>query len=414
MKKIKEILNDEASKIPKVLLQKLLSRKLHDIGISDEALPAALAEHLTTKGDENFLWDDGNDGPSQNIRLSFTEDEIRSLKQDTDSFLNNKLPEIIDTFVKESATQIIKDTEREWPQEKLYEKYQMRHFQDRLDLQWAEGLDPLRMILISSREAGQNFAEKLSSSKAKKGIFRRHAILILHMRACQTALEIVTLLESGLPDGAYARWRTLYEISIVAFVIDQFGDDIAERYLAHDVVSVRESIMNEFKHDGVAYEPTALRGEDKRTEDLFQELLSRFGKSYKGPYGWAAHHLGIKSPRFQDLEAAIDWKTLPPHYKWSSYKVHAGVSGSVRSLGSAGFQSRIHAGAMNIGLDIPAINTAYSLMHVTSLIIGNSTDLETQIFIRSLIILRDKVVEECRKIARKIEKTGMETESDFF
>ena len=92
-----------------------------------------------------------------------------------------------------------------------------RHFSDRIDLRWSKGLGPLRMMLIASREVGELFAEKLKRSKAKKGILKRKTLMILHMRAYRTTLEILTLIENGFPDGAYARWRTLYEITVVAF-----------------------------------------------------------------------------------------------------------------------------------------------------------------------------------------------------
>jgi len=33
-----------------------------------------------------------------------------------------------------------------------------------------------------------------------------------------------------------ARWRTLHEINVVITLIAEDGDELAERYLAHDIV----------------------------------------------------------------------------------------------------------------------------------------------------------------------------------
>ena len=136
--------------------------------------------------------------------------------------------------------------------------------------------------------------------------------------------------------------------------------------------------------------------------------MAEYGKSFAGQYGWAAHHLNVKSPRFSDLERAVDWDALPPHYKWSSYKVHAGIAGGVRGLGSISDELIIHGGASNAGLDVPAINTAYSLLHLTSLVFGKRDELENSIHMQALVLLRDKVTKECRKAARTLEKEEME------
>ncbi len=401
-------LEEQLKTVPNLLLRQAVIIKLEEQGIEGKRLLDALTDHIFSGSEETFHWDDGGHDQTRNLHIELTDEDTKKIEEDYNRFIKESLPEIIKNSLQDGAKSLAKELEKRWPEQKVEERNSIRHFRDRLDLRWAKGLDPLQMMLIASREVGQEFAEKLARSKAKKGIVKREVIMALHMRACQTTMEILTLLENGLSDGAYARWRTLYEISVVALVIDLFGDVIAERYLAHDVVSMRESIINEFKHDEQNYDPATLKGEAKEIEDEFQSLVEEFGKSFAGPYGWVAHCFGMKRPRFQDLEEAIDWNALPPNYKWSSYKVHAGVAGTVRSLGSFGGQPVIHAGASNAGLETPAINTAYSLMQVTSLVFGKSNDLETQIKMQSLVLLRNKVVRECRKAAKKLESDEME------
>lgn len=407
----KNIEQQVQKKIPHHFLRRLLKKKLKEKGIDEADLLDALTNHILSKSEETLHWSDGEDGSVKNVSIELTEQDVKQFEKDVRAFLDEQLPGVILNTVKDSAKALMKTLEKRWPEVKVDARNEMRHFRDRIDLRWAAGLDPLRMMLIASREVGQEFADKLNRSKAKTGIHKRQALLMLHMRGCQTTLEILTMLENGFPDGAYARWRTLYEISVVAFIIDRFGDEIAERYMAHDIVSMRDSVMNDFRYDGEFYDVTKLTDELRRLEKDYQATIAKFGKSFAGPYGWAAHSLEIKSPRFQDLEVALDWNSLPPDYKWASYKIHAGVAGTVRTLGSIGDSQIIHAGATNAGLDTPAINTAFSLLHISSLVFEKFNDMETQVQMQTLILLRDKVLRECRKATKKLEKDELELQS---
>lgn len=53
----------------------------------------------------------------------------------------------------------------------------------------------------------------------------------LQGRAAQQYLEIVTLLEHGFPDGAFARWRSLYELYVVASFVAKYGDAVAGAFI---------------------------------------------------------------------------------------------------------------------------------------------------------------------------------------
>lgn len=408
MENINKFFEQKIQEVPKLLLRRVTEEKIREQGIDDENLIKALVDHILSGSNEAFHWDDGQPDQERSIKIEFTQDDTKRIEIESKDFIDNKIPEIIKNFTRDAAKSFVKSLNKRWPEQKIEECNDMRYFRDRIDLRWAKTLDPLRMLLIASREVGQEFSEKLARSKAQKGIVKREAIVALHMRACQTTMEILVLLENGLADGAYARWRTLYELSVVGFFIDRFGDDVAERYLAHDVVSMREAVINEYRHEGRAYDPDALTAEEKEIEEDFQILLVKYGKSFGGAYGWAAESLNRKAPRFQDLEEAIDWKALPPNYKWSSYKVHAGVAGTVRSLGSFGGHPILRAGASNAGLETPAINTAYSLMHISLLVFGKMNDLENQIKFQSLILLREMILKEGRKAAKKLEEDEME------
>lgn len=405
-RKLQEAIEGQIRKVPHLLLKKLIARKLNEQGVDEPALLDALIKHIEDKSKDKFHWDDGSQD-ERNLSIDFTKEDMDQLEKDVKEFIRVNVPEAIFRSVDHGARLILKNFEKRWPEARVDERNGAQHFRDRLELRWGPCLDALRMMLTASREVGDAFSNRLARSRAKKGIVTREVTLALHLRACQTALEIITLLENGLPDGAYARWRTLYEISVVAFFISRFGDEAAERYVAHDIVAMRDSTANEFHHDGLTYDASKLTGALKAQEVEYDAAVMKFGKSFKGPYGWAAHSLNIAAPRFQDLEKAIEWGTLPPNYKSSSFKVHAGIAGTIRTLGSIGDDVFIHSGATNAGLQIPAMNAAYSLLHVTSLVFENVRDIEVQIQMKSMILLREKVVSAGRRASKKLEKDEM-------
>ncbi|WJR67080.1 DUF5677 domain-containing protein [Neorhizobium sp. CSC1952] len=402
-KKLNSQITEIVKQVPRRLVRRMFQKKLEAQDVSDEALLEAMTDHLLGSRDEPFKWESDTD-----IVIAITDQDLKDLLADMKDAVDVTLPKALTEAIKVTSSNVVKRLEKRWPEIKLSERHEMQYFKDRLDLRWSPVLDPLHMMLVSSREVGETFAQKLSRSKAKKGIIKRKVLVMLHMRACQTTMEILTLLESGLPDGAYARWRTLYEISVVCFLVSRFGDEIAERYLAHEIVSERESVINELRHEGRTYEPEKMEEEFPELEAEYQAAIAKYGAAFKSSYGWAAHSLNLKAPRFADLEEAVDWTSLPSDYKWSSYKVHAGVAGTVWTLGTLGNRDIILAGATNAGLEVPAINAAYSLLHVTSVLFEAASDVEIQVQMNALILLRDKVLANSRKVVKKLKRDHIE------
>lgn len=416
MGKIEKKLEGMISELPRRLVRKKLKKKLRAEGVTDNDAIEAFVDHVMSNKDVSFVWDDGEVGPPRQINISFTEEDQNEILEALERF-NEDLPDVFDTALQKTAKSIAKRLNDDWKWLKIDYKHERAHFKDRLDQRWKKGLDPLRMMLVAARELGQDYADRLGRSKAKKGIETRIAISALHIRACQTTLEILTLIENGLPDGAYARWRTLYELNVVAYFIHQAGDDVASRYFAHDVVSMRTNLANDFRFYGETFDRDKLDEEGKELEDEYNALIAKFGKPFASPYGWAAEYLDLKKPIFQDLEKAVDWGALPPEYKMSSFKVHAGVAGTFRTLSTVGGPGHMIAGASNYGMDRPAILTAQSLLRITVLVFETPLDIELAAQMQSLALLRDRVAKHCNRIAEEIESEELakfeESEGDY-
>lgn len=138
---------------------------------------------------------------------------------------------------------------------------------------------------------------------------RNHLIDVLsrsHARACQITEEILCLLQGGFADGAMARWRTLHEVAVVASFIAAHGEELAERYVLHEVVEAKRAAAEYQKCQQrlAGYDPIEER-ELKALQASYDDAIARFGKEFKGQYGWAAHQLKIAKPNFDDIERAV-------------------------------------------------------------------------------------------------------------
>ncbi len=100
----------------------------------------------------------------------------------------------------------------------------------------------------------------------------------LQARACQVAGAILVLLKAGYADDAFARWRTLHEITVVSsFILKYREQDAAAKYWEHG----------------------------------FSNL-----DNHKG---WAAEILGKKSVGIAELERNADLNEMRKSYKAANY-----------------------------------------------------------------------------------------------
>src|SRR5436190_21557442 len=97
-----------------------------------------------------------------------------------------------------------------------------------------------------------------------------------------------------------------------------------------------------------------------------QKAVTRFGKEFRGQYGWAAHHLKLSQPGFGDLERAAGIDHLRSYSQMASYNVHANAKGIFWKLGLMPETQLLLAGSSNVGLADPGQSAALSLVQVTT------------------------------------------------
>jgi hypothetical protein len=376
--------------VPERLLSDLVAKKLAAHGVELSARQCeGLAKRLLTDG--KFVHQAWKFWDRREISLELSEADFEELKAKADK-LENAMPEIIEGLTEALATEMLADLKRRWPKELRDQQKDLAGFRARLRERWKKPLDLLHMLLVICREVGADVNQELV--RAPEFANRPHLVDVLrrsHARSCQITAEILTLLEGGFADGAMARWRTLHEVAVTTSFIAEHGEELAERYVLHQAVeSKRAADQYEQCVPRLGYEPL-----DAATlqaiQNEFDAVVTRFGATFRGSYGWAAQHLGIAEPNFSQIERAVGEDHLRAHYRLASHNVHANPKGVFFSLGLIPETPLLLAGPSNSGLTEPGQGAARSLSVVTAVFCTLHPSLDNNVALRVINSLVEEV-----------------------
>lgn len=400
MSSLQALFEELVEKAPKVLLTGILKKKLQREGVElPEEVLTQLSAHILSGSQEKFLWDDGRD--DRDFKLKIDAEDIQELEKGLKKF-DDGLPNILTKAAKQIARTTLPDLRRKWPEEEALQFYEAAMFREGIDHRWGKALGKLRMLLTMARELGEIvIAEPERESDTLHGLMVR-----LHVRSCQVTTEIITLLENGLADGAMARWRTLHEIVIVMELLDQHGEPLAMRYLAHQAVESKAA-MDQYRVCAVSLGYDALDEQDCiDIEEGYDEVIQRYGKFFRTPYGWAEGFVPKNSRGnigLGELEAAAGQSDLASYYRLASSNVHAGPHALFFRLGLLG-DTPLLAGLSNAGLEEPGQNTAISLVLASSAVSRQCCSLDAIVALELMTKLMKETPLAFAKAAEKLDK----------
>ena len=391
-----KLLDDQIERVPRAILTQLVEEKLEKVGRSDAALAEKITNHILN-GEEHFEWPD--DGPD--VTLEFGDEDFAKLEELSERFTAN-LPDLIQNSAEFIGKSVANECKSTWQDHRLEVEGELAGFRQRLRQRWSEALDGLGILLQMAREQCEEFDTRIAKSKIKRGSLRNEALSRLHMRACQVTAEIICLLENGFADAAMSRWRTLYEISTVATLIADGGDELADRYLAHEIVERKKS-ADEFQRCAPALGERRIGQADyDAIKKEYAAALRKYGQPFRESYGWAAGFFGGTKPNFRDLQAAADRADMHIYYKLSSHGIHAGPSGLTARVGL--LYEMQFAGATNAVLEMPGANTAYCIVRMMGLLRSEPWELDDLAMMRASISLRDETYQAFERAAAKLER----------
>lgn len=216
-------------------------------------------------------------------------------------------------------------------------------------------------------------------------------------------------MRSGFADGADARWRTLHELAIVALLIGDHGQKLAERYLLHEAVQQYKLARQYQDHYQSLNREPIPQEELTELKERRDELIDQFGPAFKNDYGWAATVTETNNPRLVHLEEKVDLGHIRPYYRLASNNVHPNAHGTFYRRGLASHQgSIILAGPSNEGLAEPGHATAISLLHVTVALLGTEATMDSIVALKILEHLAGEIGEAFLEVHYFVEELSGE------
>ena len=380
----------------------VVSEKLQVQGVPHEDFPMDEFVDLLIAGElgESFSWE-GGEKYADKIVLNFTSADLETIEEAKDVAIQGA-KEILEEASIDSAKGVVKNLINNFPEEKTHEDIELYGFRMRLSLRWGKVLDLFQVLLMVSSDLFDEMARSLSKSKARKGVLLREALGGIHARALRTARAILVLLQHGMADEAYARWRTLYELSVIADFISNHGEEAAIRYMEYEIVALQSRVDNSAEWG----EHLGTKAERKSIKSDYDYVVQRYGKDFARPYGWAASWCSNASNlRFVDLEHSVKGQRTAPPYKEASFQVHGGRVGL---LGIGSLDGEIlNTGFSNAGLHIPLMNSSLAMLQITNTALSQSPA-DDLIVTQVLLVLDEKIQSEALKGARELRKEEQE------
>lgn len=181
-----------------------------------------------------------------------------------------------------------------------------------------------------------------------------------HANACRIAGEIILLLKGGYPDGALARWRSLFEISVTCLVINKYGCDAAKDYIRHGLIKAVEG-MEEYQKTAKEMNLQPYDENEISAAIAFKEQISD-GESH---FHWARKYAGFS--KLEKLREDVGLGKWSHNYKLASRNVHADYSEMLSLFAMCeAKQDMLLVGQSNSGMIEPAHMTAITLAQITS------------------------------------------------
>ncbi|WP_419193644.1 DUF5677 domain-containing protein [Kolteria novifilia] len=216
-------------------------------------------------------------------------------------------------------------------------------------------------------------------------------------------------MKGGYADGAHARWRSLYEIAVVAQFVSEHQENTPQRYLDHAAVERYRAAKKYRLHcQTLGYDPfTNEEMSNLKNESL--AAVAKHGVGFDSDYGWAAQALGISRPKFTDIESSIDMSHWRPWYGLACQSVHAGSQGLQFSLGLPGDDTGcLLAGASDSGLAGPGHQAGLSLTMATVALLTVDPVVDGIVICHCMLRICNDAGEE---FMRAHENTGYDTEA---
>lgn len=205
-------------------------------------------------------------------------------------------------------------------------------FSEHFEQNWSAALIKSECFYVLISQAVSAYSAHLSSLPEEITKDKRNtctALSELHRRASQQYLEILTLIKNGFPDGAFARWRSMYELSVISSFIHKYGEPVAAGFI--------EASDSQDRYD---WAMECGEFSERKKHVTFGDIL-----------------------KLCDMETDV-WRE---NYTVANQTVHASPQGTFDRLGSKD-KSEALSQRVDYGISAPAIHSANTLALISSML----------------------------------------------
>lgn len=235
---------------------------------------------------------------------------------------------------------------------KKVNKFVVNHY-----YKWGECLNLFELFYILTLKFTARYCQRvncINDGTKKQYAYEYLAIQELHGRACQIYAEIFCLIENGFADGAYARWRTIYEIMVIVDFIKSNGEVAAKAFY--------DSSFFDTQHCNWAKEL-----------DCFKDF---------------------KNVSFRAIEKTCNFdKGWMKEYQSACKAVHASPEGTFGRISNR--ENDIHfipVGRCDYGINIPATHACIALSIINAEFLTIFPNFNTLVELRMLLYLKNAVI----------------------
>lgn len=140
---------------------------------------------------------------------------------------------LVQNVIKSIAKTDLKICKAEMFERVCSERLFSNEFKVRQEQKWNKPLATSEMLYIMVLEAAEYYVEYISRATDEERRQKANtywALRNIHGRGMQIYLEILELMKGGFADGAYARWRSLYELTVYGSFIFEQGEEVAKAF----------------------------------------------------------------------------------------------------------------------------------------------------------------------------------------
>lgn len=355
-----------------------------------------------TNSKEKMFKDAGKNYASFSIHQILTVATEIHIKQ-RNSFPDDKTTrKIIKTVPKELMPKmsdlIYKEVMKSLGEFKKVHHKDLKGFLKRHHYLWGELTILMSYYITLSEEIGEEIKKKASKQEAFN--HKSAALINIHARSLQISREILHLVEGGFADGAISRWRSLFELAVVALFLGEENDEMSERFLNHEILKAKKNAYDyKSSYKKLKQKPLG-RKYFANLRKSSQSLITQYGKDYKfkGGFEWIPANC-LKRGKYRDrtfraLEAHVGMEHWHPYYNLSSDTIHSGAKGFYRvGLWDEAQYDVLLTGRTDHGFEDPIQNTVIMLGIINSKLLYVNTDFESILMLNALHKILNKIKE---------------------